>query len=117
MGIHQKIEYITGKIKDMIHMIERSVSGDKILDKQCGNDPGQEYLTDDRQQELGIMILKMQDNELEEKCFSRLDKLLSTDLGALKFYIEFTQICVGLHSIYGKSSDPAKTLIPKTHKV
>ena len=106
MSIHRKIGQITDKIKDMVNMIDMSVAGDK---------PGREELTEDQQQELGVMILKMHDNELEQKGCSRLQKWLTTDRRALRFYVDFTQMCASLRNLFGKTQAQPEKPMAKTH--
>ena len=93
-------------------MVDRSVGTDELLITH----PDQEDLPPEQQQELGVMILKMQDNELEQKGFSRLEKWLSTDSRALSFYVEFTQICVCLRSMFSKTLKNEKLPMANTHK-
>jgi hypothetical protein len=116
MGIHQKIEHITARIKDMVNMMDRSVGKDELFSDggELSGHSDQE-LTEDQQQELSVMILKMQENELPQKSFSRLEKQLSNDRRALKFYVEFTQICACLRSVFSKTSGQPKNQMAKTH--
>ena len=86
MGIHRKIEHITGKIKDMVNIID---TPDKPL-------------TASQQQKLGIMILKLQDHELEQTQFSRLQEWIINDRRALRFFVEFAQISESLRGMFTK---------------
>jgi hypothetical protein len=59
---------------------------------------------------LGEMILKLQDGELEERYFLRMQKWLMCDDKALRYYIEFTQLCAGLYLTFNETRDPLKLL-------
>ncbi|MBW8014830.1 MAG: hypothetical protein FVQ82_01465 [Planctomycetes bacterium] len=51
-------------------------------------------------QRLGEMILKMQDERLDQRYISRLGKWLSCDEQALRYYVEFNQLSAMLRMFY-----------------
>jgi hypothetical protein len=55
--------------------------------------------------DLGVMILRLQDDNIEKKDFARLQKQITTDAPALHYYAEFINICVGLNILLGKKQD------------
>jgi hypothetical protein len=55
--------------------------------------------------DLGVLILRLQDDNIEKKDFTKLEKLITTDAQALHYYAEFIQICAGLHILLGKKRD------------
>ena len=59
---------------------------------------------------LGEMILKLQDGELEERYFLRMQKWLMCDEKALQYYVEFMQVCAGLYLTFNKTREPLKLL-------
>lgn len=50
--------------------------------------------------QLGRWILQMQDGNLKESEFNKLQNTLSKDTDALKYYVEFMQVCAGLHMLF-----------------
>jgi hypothetical protein len=59
---------------------------------------------------LGEMILKLQDGELEERYFLRMQKWLMCDEKALRYYLEFMGVCAGLYHNFNKTREPLKLL-------
>ena len=73
---------------------------------------GQELDTKEEKDKLrlGEMILKLQDDELEERYFLRMEKWLMCDEKALRHYVEFMQVCAGLYLTYNETREPLKLL-------
>jgi len=59
---------------------------------------------------LGEMILKLQDGEFEERYFLRMQKWLMCDEKALRYYVEFMQLCAELYITFNKNREPLKLL-------
>ena len=59
---------------------------------------------------LGEMILKLQDGELEERYFLRMQKWLMCDERALRYYVDFMGVCAGLYLTFNKMREPLKLL-------
>jgi hypothetical protein len=55
--------------------------------------------------DLGVLILRLQDDNIEKKDFARLQKQITTDTRALHYYAEFINLCAGLHILLGKKRD------------
>jgi hypothetical protein len=115
MSIHRKIEHIAAKIRDLARMIDRSVGKDEISE-YSGGDIACKELPEAQQQELGVMILKMQDDELEQKGFSKLESWLVDDRRALRFYIEFTRMCANLRTMFGQTREHEEQPMAGTHQ-
>jgi hypothetical protein len=64
--------------------------------------------------DLGALILRLQDDAIEKKDFARLQKQITTDAPALRYYMEFIKICTALHILLGKKQDFAdiRSLLP-----
>lgn len=56
-----------------------------------------------KQERLGVLILKMQDGDLEQRYIRRFEKWLRCDEQALCYYIDFQSISAMLYSHYNKS--------------
>ena len=113
MSIYQKIELIRTKINDLTGMINRSVAVDELPDtsESCGKDCQNQDFTPTHQQRLGIMILKLQDDQLQQKYLSRLENWLLADPQALNFYVEFTQLTAGLQCMHSHVADSTEVLM------
>jgi hypothetical protein len=64
--------------------------------------------------DLGVLILRLQDDNIEKKDFARLQKQIITDARASRYYVEFVEICDGLRLLLGKKQDFAsnRSLLP-----
>lgn len=64
--------------------------------------------------DFGVLILRLQDDIIEKKDFARLQKQITTDAPALRYYVEFIEICAGLRILLGKKRDFAdiQSLLP-----
>ena len=49
---------------------------------------------------LGQWILQAQDGVISDSDFYKLQNCLMTDSRAMEFYVDFTEICAGLHTLY-----------------
>lgn len=56
-----------------------------------------------KQERLGVMILKIQEGELEQRYMRRLGKWLQCDEQALRYYVDFQRISAMLHFHYNKN--------------
>lgn len=54
-------------------------------------------VTDSRYERLGMMLLQLQDGELEERYFLRMEKWLLCDPTALRYYVDFQSLTALLH--------------------
>jgi hypothetical protein len=54
--------------------------------------------------DLGALILRLQDDNIEKKDFAKLQKQITTDTRALHYYVDFISICTGLHILLNKKS-------------
>ena len=59
----------------------------------------------DKYSRLGQLILRLQDGDLEKRYVLRFEKWLLTDRDALEYYVDFTNICAGLHCMLSKKSE------------
>lgn len=50
-----------------------------------------------KQERLGVMLLQMQDGELERRYVLRMEKWLSSDPKALRYYVDFQSLTAMLH--------------------
>jgi hypothetical protein len=55
--------------------------------------------------DLGTLILRLQDGNIEKKDFVRLENQILTDARASRYYVEIIHICAGLHLLLGKKQD------------
>ena len=58
----------------------------------------------DKYSRLGQLILRLQDGDLERRYVLRFEKWLLTDQDALEYYVDFTNICAGLHCMLSKKT-------------
>lgn len=63
---------------------------------------------DKEQLRLAEMILKLQEGTLEERYFLRMQKWMMCDEKALRYYVEFMQLCAELYHIFNKNREPLK---------
>jgi hypothetical protein len=61
--------------------------------------------TDTWELDLGVLILRLQDDNIEKKDFTKLEKQITTDARASHYYVEFIHLCAGLHILLGKKRD------------
>ena len=53
-----------------------------------------------RHERLGQLFLRLEDGELPERSFRRLEKRLQTDRDALDYYVDFMNLSAALHLHY-----------------
>ena len=89
--------------KDFLEHFKNSSDGNK------SSDPISDlYEFDDEQDEyaeLGELILRLQDNNIDQKSFSRLQQWLMNDTGALEYYVQYAFIYAGLSILLNKKHD------------
>lgn len=87
--MHEQVDKIQKEVDELIRLCAEG--GAEVLD---------DWLPEDKFSKLGFLLLKLQDNDLEEKHFATLQKWLSCDTEALQYYIEFQNLSSLLFSHY-----------------
>jgi hypothetical protein len=81
--------------------LNRNHSDHDILNIDDSNEPRRNFL------KLSEWILQTQDGDIKESEFLKLEHCLLTDHEALKYYVEFMQLCAGLHMMFNKIPTPS----------
>lgn len=71
---------------------------DQLLDL-CDSGKDAEY---DEYEALGVMVLQAQDGVLESGEFDRMEKWITQDKQALRYYVDFQLLTVQLHEYFSK---------------
>jgi hypothetical protein len=79
--------------KEFLECLEGSLSG------RPSCDTGE---TEKWELDLGMLILRLQDGDIEKKEFEKLQKQILTDARASRYYVEIMHLCAGLHLLLNK---------------
>ena len=113
MNFSREIEKIREKINQVSRMIH-NVTGGHMADEPSEKLSFDSFAGEDsyyvRYEKLGALILRLQDGELEKKYLMRLEKWMLADIDAVRYYVEFTNLCGMLRMFYGKGGVDADQL-------
>lgn len=106
MNLQREIEKIKSTMGHISQMVQRACSGNKGEGSSFDSAFADEYGEYSKQgwgkyNKLGAMILRLQDGELGQKETVRMEKWLLADQHALKYYLEFNQLCSMLREVMG----------------
>lgn len=85
--------------KEFFKLFEKSTPDSDSMDLYGPDDELDEYA------ELGELILRLQDKEISNKDFTRLQQWLMTDSGAMDYYAQYAYLTAGLHILFNKKHD------------
>ena len=94
--MHREIDKLQ---KEVDHLLEMCAEGgaDELVQDDAPT------AQDKKHERLGVMVLKMQDGQLDQRYFLRFEKWLLADPDALHYYIDFQNLSALLHIHYNKS--------------
>ena len=109
MNLQQEIEKIKSTMSHISQMVQRACGGKRrsygeSVDDVFVEETGDARYIQGKYTKLGVMILRLQDGELAAKDAARMEKWLLSDQHALKYYLEFNQLCSMLREMMGGPS-------------
>jgi len=85
--MHEQVDKIQKEIDELVRLCAEN-----------GAEALQEALGEDKFAKLGFLLLKMQEDDLEDRQFEALQRWLRSDEEALRFYIDFQTLSAMLYS-------------------
>lgn len=92
----EEIEHLKSQIDDLNDLLSEVVEPDSVQSR--------------RRERLGILLLKMQDGQLDQRSVGRLEKWLLSDPEVLEYYIDFMTLCALLRCHF--HPDLAEKMLP-----